>query len=1069
MTRWQRRTLTALPALLVLCTACWAADLRPEITDHTPPPYADAADLPEALRDMYLPEGALEGLGEVYASDEGAVRSVQIAWLSGDRYLWRVELAEPLADGQMIGVYIDADANEATGRPDARGAEIMLQVGPDSDRRYEWMADGTAGTGRMLRTAIDGPVVWFSYDHALARAEGGAACRAWINAPGGSTDPITAAIPGDGARPGTPEGLRVEVQANDAEGDLLSATVEVTNTGDRERWIDLSVPFELPFEADFRWFDGFNLTPHEIGSMPVGYHGTSAVLPLTCAWDDELGIALAFHPLDLYTELHTGVRPTGGGHELTIGRRLAISPGETDRFELLAFPFDGRLGWRGAFEAYWGMFPEVYQRARDIDPRFHMASAGGLYRSWSDPTSEEFASDLIRRMHGYWEWGYAPAPRPGEWAVSELSIGEWTRSRGEVQKSLSAEGLPETRRRIRAWVHDNAQLADVAVAYYMHLKYVEKGLVEQHWSDSYFRNEPIEYMGYYQFVPCRQVYPWADSYGEYMREAIPQIAERFEPAGMAFDSVFGFIRHWGPSANRSPATTFDNGLAFVGEGIGFARQMDVVREQRTGGYRTAMVTNLKLPTLSADAVRTDCALLEFHPMTNPSYRERILRLRMLSGRIMFNWWHTYTPAYYKWIPWDELNAQQTIDAFRRLRDDVLIHSLYYGGVPNARFAVGVPKLMRAIPMLIEIADLGWEPVIGAEAGGGELPVSRFGDGLGMAFGVCNQSYDAAVTWLTPDWELVSAGRRLIFATWGDEPTRNGTGAVAVAVPARGVKALRAVLSLPPRGGEAVVLSANALPLDQRAKHQPGGYEFTLGWAADEEVDVGIWLPEHATMPVLGPAERVVSSQRVGQGPLQARVRLQDGQNTLTVTWQPRVALQGDRQALLNFPFVADGRPNCNVVAAGDTRDLAFRVQEYFREYFRWAADEPQTVRLPIVSPEQAPNGRRVFVGLLSDLPEGIEVDLGASDAVFGVRGDVVYATAETPEMLERAVEGLLFTLDERYEYWGPFYPTQHFFRGEPDKCLPALRDAGMAGRTLTGADTGSLREVIELPDLIVWP
>lgn len=189
----------------------------------------------------------------------------------------------------------------------------------------------------------------------------------------------------------------------------------------------------------------------------------------------------------------------------------------------------------------------------------------------------------------------------------------------------------------------------------------------------------------------------------------------------------------------------------------------------------------------------------------------------------------------------------------------------------------------------------------------------------------------------------------------------------------------------------------------------------------------------------------------------------------TISWQPQIALRGDREALLNFPFVVEGAPNCNVVAAGDTRDLAFRVQEYFREYCRWAADEPQTIKLPIVTPEQAPAGRRVVIGLLDDLPANLQVDLGNAAAAFGRSGDVVYATASTPGMLAQAVEWLLFTLDERYEYWGPYYPTQNFFDGDPANSPEALQQAGMAGKTLTGDDTGSLREVIELPDLIVWP
>lgn len=1070
----------AVTALLVGCAAVLVhagiatpADLRPEIADHTALPYADAATLPEALQGMYLPEGALDRLTEVFSAGGGPVRSVQLAWLSGDRYLWRVELARSLAAAQTMSVYVDTDADEATGRPDARGAELLLQVSSEGSRPLEWMADGTPSSARMVRAAVESTVAWFSYDYPLGAADGSRRFRFWISLGTEGIDPVEAIAPAGGPTAGLPAGVRVEAQAGADTDDRRSAIITVTNDGDRERWIDLNVPLTLPFEGEFRWFDAFHFTPHDIGIAPIAYHGISAVLPLTCAWDGQTGIALALNPMDWYTELHTSVRPSDGGYELTLGTRLALMPGESERFEVLALRFDGRLGWRGAFEAYWRAFPEVYDRPRDIDPRFHLASAGGLYRSWSDPDDERFAGDLIRRLHGHWEWGYAPAPRPGEWAVSELSAGEWTRSRGTVKKSFSAEALPETWQRIRRWVHDNAQLADVAVAYYMHLKNVEKGLMEQYWPDSYFRNQPIEYMGYYQQTPCWYAYPYADSYGDYITRSIPLIIERFSPAGIAFDSVFGFIPHWGPSADRSPATTFDNGLAFVGEGIGFARQMDVVRQQRSGNHRTAMVTNLKLPTLSADAVRTDCALLEFHPMSNPSYRERMLRLRMLSGQIGFNWWNTYDPALYRWIPWDRLNQQQTLDAFRRLRDDMLIHSLYYGGVPNARFAVGIPKLMRAIPMLLEVADLGWQPVIGARAEDADLLISRFGEGLGMALGVGNQTYERQQGRVVLDARTVADGIRYAFAAWGDEPTATDLSgqapAVGVAVPPRDVMAVRAILAVPrDRVGSVAVTGSNALPIEQWRRHLPGSWSIALSGLTPGPLEVSVWVPEHARNVTATLNGEPLACERRGSA-LRATVRAPGEKALLTVSWQPAMPLQGDLRALLDYPFVRNRAPGCSVVAYGRTRDLAFRVQEYFREYYRWAVDEPRTIKLPIITPEQADEGRRVIVGLADDLSTDLQIDLGDAEGAFGVRDDVVYATARTPELLERAVEGLLFTLDQKYEYWGPYFPTQHFFTGDPSKSPAALQAAGMAGRLLTGNDTGSLREVMELPELIEWP
>ncbi len=1066
MIRLHRLFPPILVALLCAGAAFAQNDLQPIITDHTP--AALAADLPEILSDLALPEGALERLVEVYSGEEG-VRSVQVAWLSGDRYLWRIELAEEVPDDRYATLYVDADGDATTGNAD-QGAELLAQVGPGRTSLTEWMADGSISDNRGVRAAIDGTVLWLTVDYPLPIEDGEARCVFQIASPAGNLRRTEVAVPAEGPRAVRFEGgsevggaLRLTVESPDEDGDGLATRVTLTNEGDSERWIDLSVPYALSLDGPVQWFDGFNFTPHTLADQVLSFHGGSAVTPLTCAWDGQSGIAVAFDPMDWFTEAHSSIRSSDGGQEMRIGSRLALIPGESHTFTINVFPYDGSLGWRGAFESFWRLYPEAYDRARDIDPRFHGASAGGLYRSWTDPGAEEFYSDLMRRMGGHWEWGYAPAPRPGEWAVTDLSIGTWERRGGK--KSATAESLEEARRNIRGWVHDTADLANVAVAYYMHLKSVEKGLVEQYWPDSYFQSQPVEYIGYYAGVPCWQLYPWANSYGEYMLGAIETIAERFEPAGMAFDSVFGFIPHWGPSADRTPGTTFENGRAFVGEGIGFAHQMDQVRRQRTGGYRTAMVTNLKLPTLSADAVRTDAALLEFHPMNNPGYRERVLRLRMLSGQIMFNWWHSYEQDLYRWIPWDRLNAQQTLDAYRRLADDTLIHSLYYGAAPNGRFAVGIPKVMQALPMLVEIADLGWQPVIGAEPAQSDLLISRYGAGPTLALGVGNQGYEPIEDDVVVDREHVAGGADLALMEWSGARTVTDMGealSFAVSVPSRDIRAYRTAIELPRGTATQVVAEADL------HDYEPSSISMVLECPADAQVPVAIWLPEDAIEPAAQPAGCLTEISRTEEGLLSGRLSLRAGRNTVVISWQPQVALQGDRDALLSYEFVAGGEPNVNVVALADTEDLAFRVQEYFREYYRWALDEPQTVKLPIVNAEQAPGGRRVIIGLTDDMPAGLQVDLGNASAAFGVQGDVVYATARTPEMLERAVEGLLFTLDERYEWYGPYFPQQHFFRGDSANSPEALRDAGMAGKYLTGEDTGSLREVIDLPDLIEW-
>ncbi|HCA47279.1 MAG TPA: hypothetical protein DEP45_07925, partial [Armatimonadetes bacterium] len=452
MTRLHRLFPPMLVALLCTGAALAQNDLQPIIIDHTPAPLAE--DAPEVLSDLALPEGSLERLSEVFSGEEG-VRSVQVAWLSGDRYLWRIELAEAVPDDRYATLYVDADGNLATGNAD-QGAELLAQVGPGRTSLTEWMADGSLSDNRGVRSAIDGSVLWLTIDYPLPIAAGEARCIFQVASPAGNLARTEVAIAAEGPRPVRFEAdsevggdLRLTVESPEEGGDGLATRITVTNAGGTERWIDLSVPYALSLDGPVQWFDGFNFTPHALADQAISFHGISAVTPLTCAWDGESGIAMAFDPMDWFTEAHSSIRPADGGQEMRIGSRLALIPGESHTFTVNVFPYDGSLGWRGAFEAFWQLYPEAYERDREIDPRFHGASAGGLYRGSTNTEDEAFASDLMRRIGGHWEWGYAPAPRPGEWAVTDLSIGTWERRGGT--KSATAESLEEARRNIRGW------------------------------------------------------------------------------------------------------------------------------------------------------------------------------------------------------------------------------------------------------------------------------------------------------------------------------------------------------------------------------------------------------------------------------------------------------------------------------------------------------------------------------------------------------------------------------------------------------------------------------------------
>jgi hypothetical protein len=457
-----------------------------EMVDHTPAPPADEQALAEHLRGLYLPEGAPDEMHTVDQADDGPVREVSLGWLSGDRYLWRIELARALAQDEQITVYLDADHDPATGRQDFEGVELMLQVGPTSQRVIYHMADGRGAVGRRLHARVDGPVIHLTCDYPLKATVEGVSCRVCVAAPDGRTPMTEVAVPlahavsvtlAPQGRP-TAEPAVIRWERRSADGALtlaeqiepreryLSWKASVRNQGEQRRWLDLSLALPIGFEGEWSFFDSFNLRPHVSPAADTVYSASSAVFPLMCVYADG-GLAIALNPWTLFSELHAGVRVSDEAKSSLLGSRIVVDPGASEEMEFVLFSFDGSLGWRGAISKYWELFPEAFERATDIDPRFHMTSSGGLYWSFPDPEAPEFSPDLIRRMHAGWAWGYAPAPRPGEWAVTERSVGEWTRSHGTVKKSLSAERLPEVREYVREKV--DGDKAHVAVAYYMHL------------------------------------------------------------------------------------------------------------------------------------------------------------------------------------------------------------------------------------------------------------------------------------------------------------------------------------------------------------------------------------------------------------------------------------------------------------------------------------------------------------------------------------------------------------------------------------------------------------------------
>jgi hypothetical protein len=108
------------------------------------------------------------------------VAVVDFCHVGGDRYLWRTTLAEgPRLEDTVLHLYVDADADHATGRKGPEGAastgtEYMLSVVGGQGRSTHYDRDGEYLPGPLVTFVVDGNSVLVSADVDLARDAQGA-------------------------------------------------------------------------------------------------------------------------------------------------------------------------------------------------------------------------------------------------------------------------------------------------------------------------------------------------------------------------------------------------------------------------------------------------------------------------------------------------------------------------------------------------------------------------------------------------------------------------------------------------------------------------------------------------------------------------------------------------------------------------------------------------------------------------------------------------------------------------------------------------------------------------------
>jgi hypothetical protein len=455
-----------------------------------------------------------------------------------------------------------------------------------------------------------------------------------------------------------------------------------------------------------------------------------------------------------------------------------------------------------------------------------------------------------------------------------------------------------------------------------------------------------------------RVFPLGTSFAEQAYKDIRQVAEEVDLSGFAFDTAGDAVRYIGPALPKLPCRAWDDRVGvYCTELVAIAKLMDFVHTLKKGGRTLAVVANPMANGTYASCFHCDSAMLEGTPWGS----ERTLgdRLRWKMGQKTLVWWEGYEAE--DFVDPNTSKPEQLQAVYRGLADFTLLQSLRLGYVPPPAYTQGPKKLVSWLPAITECVQTGWQPVPAARAPE-PLWASRYGRGLKTLIAVAHETGAPVSGEVVVENARISDGA-LLFSTYDGSALENrivnGESVVRLDVPVRTPVLVRA---------QAEVVPASAV---SRAKVSAeigiskGTLKISLSGAG--RANLRVRVPEDMRLAAItwnGAATKFTETQ--GAAEFVAEMGAQD---KMEVQFTSTIFSLADN-ALLDFPFVKDGKPNCAIVVSPNATEterlMAWRVQEYFRYWYGRATKPEATVVIPIQKADKPVEGPAVVLRIVTE-------------------------------------------------------------------------------------------------------
>jgi len=510
--------------------------------------------------------------------------------------------------------------------------------------------------------------------------------------------------------------------------DAAEYLMTVKNNSNKPLMLTPAAEVEVPFAKPEFW-NGYVRAGE--ATFDPGDKLLSTWFPAQAAFKDGKALIMGVNPMSLYSRIDSGSISRNNRNFLRIAFPVYLEAGKKFTCSVVLTATYARYKYHDVIQKYYDLFPNAYKPAIFVSDGIISSETGYLF--WNQNKFEyKYPSEVIRRVfagRSSWEWCYKPFILAGDWGITDATLG-W----GKYKK---AGQLEKAREKIRRRM-SGAAYCNVQPMWYLNVRWTGWDMLKRYPGIN-TKNPPPKRKCWGQDA-TDGIYSFGGEYGKLFLKGLDTVAKDHPLAkGIGWDSCFAH-QEIQPDNAGYPDTfpkSFYDGKPMALEAVGVSHLLDHSRRRSL-----ANAVNFKLTSPYMIGVRTDAGLYEGHPMQRP---ERLMRLEAMRARLgspkTISWHKHFSPDHIKWVDWEDMTNDEAADALSQLAENTLFLSYYWGCIPAPTMpAIGIQKLMKAYPELIDLCRLGWQPSPAIDLPRGFL-AARYGKMENARIAVINPGFE----------------------------------------------------------------------------------------------------------------------------------------------------------------------------------------------------------------------------------------------------------------------------------------------------------------------------------------